>query len=76
MYSDKTFSVAEFSEIVPKFAQSLINKVSERNPDAKLHMKQESPVSYIITIEGRKKEHYLLELLSNGHVQSTSVYPF
>lgn len=76
MYSDKTFTIEEFAVAVPQFAQALINKVSERNQDAKLHMKQESPVSYIITIEGRKKEHYLLELLSNGHVQSTSVYPF
>ena len=76
MYSDKTFTIEEFATVVPQFAQALINKVSERNPDAKLHMKQESPVSYLITIEGRKKEHYMVELLSNGHVQSTSVYPF
>ena len=76
MYSNKTFTLEEFAVAVPKFAQALINKVSESSLDAKLSVRQETPVSYLITIEARKKEHYLIELLTNGHVQSTSVYPF
>lgn len=76
MYSNKTFTLEEFAVVVPQFAQALINKVSESSPDAKLSVRQETPVSYLITIEARKKEYYLLELLNNGHVQSTSVYPF
>lgn len=76
MYSNKTFTLEEFAVVVPQFAQTLINKVSESNPDAKLSVRQETPGSYLITIEARKKEYYLLELLTNGHVQSTSVYPF
>ncbi|QEG12807.1 hypothetical protein POTTS_198 [Klebsiella phage vB_KpnM_Potts1] len=76
MYSNKTFTLEEFAVVVPQFAQALINKVSESSPDAKLGVRQETPVSYLITIEARKKEYYLLELLTNEHVQSTSVYPF
>lgn len=76
MYSNKTFTLEEFAVVVPQFAQALINKVSESSPDAKLSVRQETPVSYLITIEARKKEYYLLELLTNGRVQSTSVYPF
>lgn len=76
MYSDKIFTIKEFEDIIPQFAQTLINKVSERNQNAKLSIRQESPVSYLITIKGLKSEHYILELLSDGHVQSTSVYKF
>lgn len=76
MYSDKTFTTSEFAELIPKFAQSLINKISERNPNAKLNVTQETPASYLFTVKGFKLEYYLIELLPNNHIQSTSVYPF
>lgn len=75
MLSDKTFSVEEFQQKVPEFAQALINKCADKIPGTKLHVKQESPLSYLITIEnGHKSEHYQVALTSQGHVESTSVY--
>lgn len=75
MLSDKTFTLEEFKTKVPEFAQALINKCADRVPGVKLHVKQESPVSYLITIEnGHKSEHYQLTLNHQGKVESESVY--
>lgn len=74
MLSDKTFTLEEFQKKVPEFAQALINKIADRTPGVKLHVKQEHPMSYLISIEnGYKAEHYQLQLV-NGRVESTSVY--
>lgn len=81
MVSDKRFSIEEFKEAIPKFAQALINKISERREDTKIRVLQESPHAYLITIEKGQKDtlHYKEEYYSivrhlDGRVESTSVY--
>lgn len=81
MISDKQFSIEEFAAAIPQFAQALINKISERRDDVKVRVQQESPVSYLITIEkGEKdtlaysKEYYNIVRHMDGRVESVSVY--
>lgn len=75
MISEKTYSKEEFYKAVPELAQALINKISERAPDAKLNVRQDGQFSFLITIEnGHKSEHYQLKLAEDSKIESTSVY--
>lgn len=81
MISDKQFSVEEFANAIPQFAQALINKIAERREDVKVRVQQEGPFSYLITIEKGQKdslsyseEYYSIVRHMDGHVESTSVY--
>lgn len=81
MISDKQFSIEEFAVAIPQFAQALINKISERRDDVKVRVQQESPVSYLITIEKGEKdtlayseEYYNIVRHMDGRVESVSVY--
>lgn len=81
MISDKQFSIEEFANAIPQFAQALINKISEKRNDVKVRVQREGPFEYLITIEkgdknshGYSEEHYSLVRHMDGHVESTSVY--
>ena len=81
MISSKRLSIEEFALAIPEFAQALINKISARREDVKVRVQQESPVSYLITIEKGEKgshsyseEYYNLVRHMDGRVESTSVY--
>lgn len=81
MISDKQFSIEEFANAIPQFAQALINKIADRRDDVKVRVQQENPRSYLITIEKGQKDtlHYKEEYYSivrhmDGRVESTSVY--
>lgn len=75
MISDKKYTVKEFQDAIPGFAQALVNKCAEKTPDVKINVTQENPVSYLITIEnGHKEEYYSVALGNDGLVESHSVY--
>lgn len=74
MISDKQFTLQEFNEKMPEFAQAFINKIKPVSPDTTLRLRGEAPGSYLITLEtGHKSEYYNLRL-ENGHVVTESVY--
>ncbi len=81
MISEKRFSIEEFANAIPQFAQALINKISEKREDVKVRVQQERPFEYLITIEkgdknsrGYSEEYYSLARHMDGRVESTSVY--
>lgn len=74
MISDKTFTPEEFSVKVKEFAQAFIDKINQ--PGVTLEMRQEGPVSYLISITkpGKGVESYSIFLNREGKVETISVY--
>ncbi|AHV82915.1 hypothetical protein PhAPEC2_206 [Escherichia phage vB_EcoM_PhAPEC2] len=75
MLSEKPITLQEFHVKVKEFAQTLINKVSERFQDATLRVIQESPRSFLIIVNPKDGDQITnLKLGSDGLVEATRVY--
>lgn len=79
MLSETPITVEEFQEKVKAFAQAMINRVSERFPNATLQVIQESARSFMIVINPKitlKGGDQLtqLKLGSDGLVEAQRVY--
>lgn len=75
MLSETPITVEEFHEKVKAFAQEMINRVSERFPDATLKVIQESARSFMIVINPKDGDQFTqLKLGSDGLVEAQRVY--
>ncbi|ADR32606.1 Cd.2 conserved hypothetical protein [Escherichia phage vB_EcoM_VR7] len=75
MLSETPITVEEFHEKVKAFAQAMINRVSQRFPDATLKVIQESARSFMIVINPKDGDQFTqLKLGSDGLVEAQRVY--
>lgn len=75
MLSETPITVEEFHEKVKEFAQAMINRVSQRFPDATLKVIQESARSFMIVINPKDGDQFTqLKLGSDGLVEAQRVY--
>lgn len=75
MLSETPITVEEFQEKVKAFAQAMINRVSQRFPDATLKVIQESARSFMIVINPKDGDQFTqLKLGSDGLVEAQRVY--
>lgn len=75
MLSETPITVEEFHEKVKAFAQEMINRVSQRFPDATLKVIQESARSFMIVINPKDGDQLTqLKLGSDGLVEAQRVY--
>lgn len=75
MISNEKFTLEEFQKKIPEFGQALVNRCIEKVPGVIVNIKQESPYSYLISIDNsHKSEHYHIALDKEGYINSTSVY--
>lgn len=75
MLSETPITVEEFHEKVKAFAQAMINRVSQRFPDATLKVIQESARSFMIVINPKNGDQFTqLKLGSDGLVEAQRVY--
>lgn len=75
MLSETPITVEEFHEKVKAFAQAMINRVSQRFPDATLKVIQESARSFMIVINPKDGDQLTqLKLGSDGLVEAQRVY--
>lgn len=75
MLSENPITVEEFHEKVKAFAQAMINRVSQRFPDATLKVIQESARSFMIVINPKDGDQFTqLKLGSDGLVEAQRVY--
>ncbi|AIZ02866.1 hypothetical protein AVV66_gp208 [Escherichia phage vB_EcoM_VR26] len=75
MLSETPITVEEFHEKVKAFAQTMINRVSERFPNATLQVIQESARSFMIVINPKDGDQLTqLKLGSDGLVEAQRVY--
>ncbi len=75
MLSETPITVEEFHEKVKSFAQEMINRVSQRFPDATLKVIQESARSFMIVINPKNGDQFTqLKLGSDGLVEAQRVY--
>lgn len=75
MLSETPITVEEFHEKVKAFAQTMINRVSQRFPDATLKVIQESARSFMVVINPKNGDQFTqLKLGSDGLVEAQRVY--
>lgn len=75
MLSETPITVEEFHEKVKAFAQAMINRISQRFPDATLKVIQESARSFMIVINPKDGDQFTqLKLGSDGLVEAQRVY--
>lgn len=75
MLSETPITAEEFHEKVKAFAQAMINRVSQRFPDATLKVIQESARSFMIVINPKDGDQFTqLKLGSDGLVEAQRVY--
>lgn len=75
MLSEQPITVEQFQQKVKEFAQALINRVSQRFPDATLRVIQESSRTFLIIVNPKDGDQITqLKLGSDGLVEAQRVY--
>lgn len=75
MLSQNPITVEQFHQKVKEFAQALINRVTQRFPDATLRVIQESSRSVLVIVNPKDGDQITqLKLGSDGLVEAQRVY--